>query len=162
MGCHSPSSGVPVLAAKVIVSPVASQCVCVCVYVCVCVGGVGVGGGGGWGGGVQLSFSSGIPVWGCFNYVFPVVFQCTLQVFAGSPSGIPVHTGATSGIPVAFQCTLTQRRGYYSKYTRYEISLLHIVLIFKLNKSFWGEGLPYEFYNPSFASRNFWGCYDNF
>ena len=55
---------------------------------------------------LQLSFSSGIPVWDCFNYVCPVVFQCTLQVFAGSPSGIPVYTGSTSGIPVAFQCTL--------------------------------------------------------
>ena len=49
---------------------------------------------------IQLSFSSDIPVWGCFNYVFPVVFQCTLQLFVGSPSGIPVYTGSTSGIPV--------------------------------------------------------------
>ena len=28
------------------------------------------------------------------------MFQCTLQVFAGSPSGISVYTGSTSGIPV--------------------------------------------------------------
>ena len=52
------------------------------------------------------SFSSGIPVWYKFNKVFPVVFQCTLQVLSGSPSSIPVYTGPTSGIPVAFQCTL--------------------------------------------------------
>ena len=31
---------------------------------------------------------------------FPVVFQCTLQVFAWSPSGIPVYNGSASGIPV--------------------------------------------------------------
>ena len=49
---------------------------------------------------IQLSFSSGIPLWGCFNKVFPVVFQCTLQVFAGWSSSIPVYTGSTSGIPV--------------------------------------------------------------
>ena len=55
----------------------------------------------------QLRFSSGIPVWDCFNKVFPAVFQCTLQVFAGSPSGIPVYTGSTSGIPVAFQPVYT-------------------------------------------------------
>ena len=36
------------------------------------------------------------------------MFQCTLQVFAGSPSGIPVYFGSTSGIPVPFQCTLDQ------------------------------------------------------
>ena len=45
---------------------------------------------------------------------FPVVFQCTLQIIAGSPSCIPVYTGQ----PVAFQwhssvhrtsqCTLAQ------------------------------------------------------
>ena len=29
-----------------------------------------------------------------------MVFQCTLEVFTGSPSGIPVYTGSTSGIPV--------------------------------------------------------------
>ena len=53
-------------------------------------------------------------MWGGFNLVspvafqcravstsfFPVVFQCTLQVFDGSPSGNPVYTGSTSGIPV--------------------------------------------------------------
>ena len=63
------------------------------------------------------SFSSGIPVWDCFNYVFPVLFQCTLQAFSGSPSGIPVYTGLTSGIPGYFsvhwtsQCTLAQGKG---------------------------------------------------
>ena len=56
----------------------------------------------------SLSFSSGIPGWGCFNKVFPMVFQCTLQVIAGLPSGIPVYTGSISDIPVAFQCTLDQ------------------------------------------------------
>ena len=30
-----------------------------------------------------------------------MLFQCTLQVFAGWPSGIPVYTGWTSDIPVA-------------------------------------------------------------
>ena len=46
------------------------------------------------------SFSSGIPVWGSFHPFFPLVFQCTLQVFAGFPNGVPVYTGSTSGIPV--------------------------------------------------------------
>ena len=49
---------------------------------------------------VLVNFSSGVLVWGGFNWVIPVVFQCTLQVFAGSPSGIPVYIGSTSGIPV--------------------------------------------------------------
>ena len=36
---------------------------------------------------IQLRFSSGIPMWGCFNhFFFPLVFQCILQVFAGWPS----------------------------------------------------------------------------
>ena len=57
VGCYSSSSGVPVYAAIVRVSPVASQCRAVSSY---------------------------------FKLLqdFPVVFQCTLQVLAGSPSGI--------------------------------------------------------------------------
>ena len=76
--CYSPSSGVTVYAAKVRVSPVASQ-----------------------GGAVSTKFLQWhSSVW-MFQICFPVVFQCILQVIAGSPSGIPVYTGwSTSSIPV--------------------------------------------------------------
>ena len=107
-----------------------------------------VPGGGGWGWGVEgwglgvmggmggvtvppvvfqcrLSFSSGIPVWGSFNKVFPVGFQCTLQVLTGSSSGIPVYTGQ----PVVFQwhssvhwtnqCALAQGKGPHAPLALY-------------------------------------------
>ena len=77
MGCHSPFNGVPEYAVKVRVSPVASQC-----------------------GADSTKFLQWHSSVGLFQKVFPVVFQCTLQVLAGSPNGIPVYTGSTSGIPV--------------------------------------------------------------
>ena len=58
----------------------------------------------------KISFSSGIPVWDCFNSVFLMMFQCTLQVFAGSPSGLPVYSGSTIGNLVAFQCTVYPKK----------------------------------------------------
>ena len=43
---------------------------------------------------------------GAVSTNFSMVFQCTLQVFVGSPGGIPVYTESTSGIPVVFQRSL--------------------------------------------------------
>ena len=44
------------------------------------------------------------------------MFQCTLQVFAGSPSGIPVYTGSTSGIPVyTGPASVPQGKGWYQE-----------------------------------------------
>ena len=69
VGCHRPSSGVPVYAAKVRVSPVASQCGADSTKFLQWHSSVGL---------FQLSFSSGIPV------------------YTGSTSGIPVYTGPAS------------------------------------------------------------------
>ena len=93
----------------------------------------------------QLSFSSGFPVWGCFNYVFPMVFQCTLQYSLGGP----VVSQCTLGQPVAFQwhssvhwtsqCTLAQGKGNWFIITyqahviiimKSEISTFPVVIIF--------------------------------
>ena len=52
---------------------------------------------------IQLNFSSGIPVWGCFNKVFPVVSQCTL----GQPVAFQWH----SSVHWTSQCTLAQGKG---------------------------------------------------
>ena len=54
MGCHSPSSGVPVYAAKVRVSPVASKCGAFSTKFRQWHSSVGL---------FQLSFSSGVPVY---------------------------------------------------------------------------------------------------
>ena len=69
VGCHSPSSGVPVYAAKVRVSPVASQCGADSTKFLQWHSSVGL---------FWLSFSSGVPV------------------YTGSTSGIPVYTGPAS------------------------------------------------------------------
>ena len=60
------------------------------------------------------SFSSGIPVWGAFNLVSPVAFQCGavftkfFQWCSSVPCkyslGRPVISQCTLGHPVAFQC----------------------------------------------------------
>ena len=54
------------------------------------------------------SYSSDIPIGAVSTKFFPMVFQFTLQILAGWPSGIPVYTGSTSDIPVASQFTLDQ------------------------------------------------------
>ena len=69
VGCHSPSSGVPVYAVKVRVSPVASQCGADSTKFLQWHSSVGL---------FHLSFSSGVPV------------------YTGSTSGIPVYTGPAS------------------------------------------------------------------
>ena len=66
---------------------------------------------------IQLSFSSGIPVWGCFNYVF----QWCSSVPCKYSLGGPVVSQCTLGHAVAFQwhstvhwtsqCTLAQGKG---------------------------------------------------
>ena len=54
------------------------------------------------------SFSSGVPVWDSFNYVYQWCSSVSCKYSLVSPGGIPVYTELTSGIPVAFQCTLDQ------------------------------------------------------
>ena len=73
VGCHSLSSGVPVQAAKVRVSPVAFQC-----------------------GLFQLSFSSGIPVYPAISAGWP----SGIPVYTGSTSGIPVAFQCSLDQPV--------------------------------------------------------------
>ena len=90
---QSPSS-VPVKAAKVSVSPVASQCGAVSTTFAQWCSSVGEN---------CQRFSSGIPMWGSFKYVFPVVFKCTL----GQPVAFKWH----SSVHWASQCTLSQGKG---------------------------------------------------
>ena len=86
-GCHSPSSGVPVQAAKVRVSPVASQCGADSTKFLQWHSSVGL---------FQLSFSSGVPV-------YPASLRWVFQWYSGvhwvnqwHSSGIPVYTGPAS------------------------------------------------------------------
>ena len=86
VGCHSPSSGVPVWAAKVRVSPVAFQC---------------------WL--FQLSFSSGVPVYTASIRWVAQWYPSVHSINQWHSSGIPVYTGPASvhwlrvGVPTVLQ-----------------------------------------------------------
>ena len=69
--------------------------------------------------------------------VFPVVLQCTLQVFAGWPSGITVITGSTGGIPVAFQCTLDQPDYTVIQTLKNHVPIYHTVYVYQHIHSPW-------------------------
>ena len=87
VGCYSPSSGVPVKAAKVRVSLVASQCGAVLTKFLHWHFSVGL---------FQLSFSSGVPVYPASNGCVAQWYPSVHWVNQWHSSGIPVYTGPAS------------------------------------------------------------------
>ena len=87
VGCHNPSSGVSVQAAKVRVSPVASQCGADSIKFLQWHSSVGL---------FQLSFSNGVPVYPANIRRVAQWYPSVHWVNQWHSSGIPVYTGPTN------------------------------------------------------------------